>query len=120
MIVNKVQLVFTMLSVLFLTACYYDNEEELYGGKPCNVVTVSFSKDIMPLIQTECAISGCHVQGGNGNGIFDNYQNVKAKVDNGSLRNRVIIQRDMPPSGPLSNCQIAYIEEWINQGAPNN
>lgn len=117
---KKVQFFFVLMSVLFFTACYYDNEEELYGGTPCNVFTVSFSADIMPLIQTECAISGCHVQGGAGSGIFDNYQNVKAKVDNGSLSNRVIVQRDMPPSGPLSNCQIAYIEEWIKQGAPNN
>ncbi|MAC94992.1 MAG: hypothetical protein CMC96_05790 [Flavobacteriales bacterium] len=117
---SKSKFVLGILSVLFFFGCYYDNEEELYGGTPCNVVSVSFSKDIMPLIQTECAISGCHVQGGAGNGVFENYQNIKSKVDNGSLNNRVLVQRDMPPSSPLSNCQIEFIEEWIKQGAPNN
>lgn len=117
---NKMHLLAGLLSVLFLFGCYYDNEEELYGGTSCNVVSVSFSEDIMPLIQTECAISGCHVQGGGTPVIYDNYQNVKAKVDDGTLKDRVLVRRDMPPSGPLSSCQIAYIEEWINQGAPNN
>lgn len=117
---NKTHLAAGLLSVLFLFGCYYDNEEELYGGTSCNVVSVSFSEDIMPLIKTECATTGCHVQGGAGNGVFDNYSNVKAKVDNGSLKDRVIVQRNMPPNEPLSNCQIEYIEEWINQGAVDN
>lgn len=117
---NKLHFAAGLLTLLFLFGCYYDNEEELYGGTSCNVVSVSFSEDIMPLIQTECATSGCHVQGGTGNGIFDNYQNVKDKVENGSLKDRVLVRRDMPPNEPLSNCQIEYIEEWINQGAPDN
>ena len=106
--------------IVSLSACYYDKEDELYGGGSCEIVTVSFSKDIMPLIQSGCATTGCHVQGGSGNGIFENYQGVKDKVDNGSFKDRVITLRDMPPSSPLSNCQIAYIEAWINEGAPNN
>lgn len=117
---NKIVKIAVMLLIFGLSACYYDSEEELYGGLPCDPVNVSFSKDIMPLIQTECALSGCHIQGGLGTGIFSNYQNVKAKVDNGSLKNRVIVQRDMPPSSPLSDCQIAHIEAWINEGALNN
>lgn len=117
---NKIHFSIALLALVFLIGCYNDNEEELYGNTSCNIITVSFSKDIMPLIQAECATSGCHVQGGAGNGIFDNYQNVKAKVDNGSLMDRVVVQKSMPPSKPLSSCQVEYIEAWINQGAPNN
>ncbi len=109
-----------ILSLLFLASCYNDNEEELYGLIDCNPLDVSYSKDIEPLINSSCAISGCHVQGGSGTGIFANYENVKAKVDDGSFRQRVIVQKDMPPSSPLSDCQIKYIESWLNAGAPNN
>ena len=106
--------------VFGLSSCYNDKEDLLYGNDDCNPVDVSFSKDIQPLINTTCNKSGCHVQGGTGNGIFDNYDPIKAKVDNGSFRQRVLVQKDMPPSTPLSNCQLKYIESWLNAGAPNN
>lgn len=108
------------MAILLLFACYKDNEEELYSESECETAGASFSKDIAPLIQAECATPGCHVQGGSANGIFENYQNVKAKVDNGSFRNRVVVLKDMPPSSSLSNCQIAHIEAWLDAGAPNN
>jgi hypothetical protein len=108
-----------VMALLLLFSCYKDNEEELYGNTNCNTAEVSFSKDIQPLVQAECATSGCHVQGGNGI-IFENYQNVKDKVDKGSLKNRVVVLKDMPPNSSLSSCQIAHVEAWINAGAPNN
>lgn len=111
---------FGLVLVLSLSSCYYDKEDLLYGNDDCTVNSVSYSVDIEPIINTSCAISGCHVQGGSGNGIFDSYAGVKAKVDNGSFRQRVIVERDMPPTAPLSNCQIKYIEQWLNEGAPNN
>ena len=118
----KGTLLFAVLSVL--GGCYYDNEEELYEywyqQNTCDTVDVSFQEDIFPIIQGNCATTGCHVAGGSGNGIFENYANVKAKVDNGSFHNRVVVQRDMPPSQPLNDCQIAQIDSWINQGAPDN
>ena len=103
-----------------LASCYKDKEDLLYGDDNCEATTVSFSADIMPIIQSECGTSGCHVQGGNGNGIFDNYSTVKAKVDNGSLENRVIVERSMPKGGRLTNCQIDYIKKWLQDGALNN
>lgn len=108
------------LLILSFSACYYDKEDLLYGNDDCVVEGLSYSVDIEPIINSSCATSGCHVQGGSENGIFDSYAGVKAKVDNGSFRQRVIADRDMPPGSPLSNCQIKYIEEWLNQGAPNN
>lgn len=117
---NRILNICVLVMCVSLSSCYYDNKEDLYGDIPCDPVGVSFTKDIQPLIQTECAIYGCHIQGGAGYGVFENYQNIKAKVDNGSLRSRVIVQKDMPPSNPLSECQIAHIEAWINEGALNN
>jgi hypothetical protein len=28
--------------------------------------------------------------------------------------------RDMPPGGPLTDCQIIFIQEWVSRGAPND
>jgi hypothetical protein len=110
-------------SMLMLSSCYYDNEEELYEyynqQNVCDTTAVSFANDIMPMIQGNC-VTGCHVAGGSGNGIFENYAEVKAKVDNGSMNNRVVVARDMPPSGALTSCQILQMQAWILNGAPNN
>lgn len=110
-------------SMLMLSSCYYDNEEELYEyynqQNNCDTTAVSFATDIMPMIQGNC-VSGCHVAGGTGVGIFENYAEVKAKVDNGSMNNRVVVIRDMPPSSALTPCQIQQMQAWILNGAPNN
>lgn len=112
------------LMTMALTGCYYDNEEELYQyyyeNNQCDTANVTFADDIFPIIQGNCAISGCHIAGGAGNGIFENHAGVKAKVDNGSFFTRVIDQRDMPPGAPLNDCQIEKLTAWLNAGAPNN
>lgn len=106
--------------ITLLTACYYDKEELLYADDTCDSVGVSFSADIMPIINNSCATVGCHVQGGSGTGLLENYNQVLAKVNDGSFERRVTVQLDMPPSSPLSDCQLAHISQWISDGAPNN
>ena len=111
-----------LLITASLTGCYYDKEEELYpmSQQECDTTNISYSTDIEPIIANNCATSGCHQAGGNGNGIFTNYAGLKAKVDNGSLHNRVVVVRDMPPNSSLPECQVDKIDAWINAGAPNN
>jgi hypothetical protein len=112
-----------LFSIGLLSSCYYDNEEELYEyynqQNQCDTTAVSFVDDIMPMIQGNC-ITGCHVAGGTGNGIFENYAEVKAKVDNGSMMQRVVVAQDMPPGTTLTQCQISQMQAWILNGAPNN
>ena len=87
---------------LFMMGCYYDNVEELYpGGAPCDLESITYLNDIKPIIDTNCAISGCHVPG-TGRKDLTTYQGLKDIVNDGRLVDRVIIQKDMPPSQPLS------------------
>ncbi len=109
-----------ILLSLFLPACYYDKENLLYGSVDCDTSEVSFSNHILPIVQASCATSGCHTQGGGGNGIFENYNQVKDKIDNNSFYDRVIVAQDMPPGEALNDCQILLIQTWLDQGAPNN
>lgn len=116
----KIRILLICSSLVFMTSCYKDKEDLLYGTADCQTTSVTYSTDIEPLISGNCAISGCHVQGGTGTGLFENYDQTIAKINDGSFRRRVIVQKDMPPSAPLNECQIQKIEKWLQEGAPNN
>lgn len=109
-----------LLTSVFIISCYKDNEEELYGLTTCDANSVSFNTDIKPIIETGCHIVGCHVQGGSTPTLYENYDQIKASVDNGKFETRVLIDKTMPPSAPLTDCQIKFIQQWLNDGAPNN
>jgi hypothetical protein len=122
------------LLIVFFNACSSDELEEMEEDEEeemmeemfdCEGVDVSYTMDIVPIINETCALSGCHVSGGSGNGDFSTYAGLKAKADNGSLESRALIQMNMPPSnssGPtsLSDSQKLIIACWIQDGAPEN
>lgn len=108
-----------MVFLLLLAGCYYDNEEELYPGETCDVTEISYQVNIRPIIDANCALSGCHVpQTGRVN--FESFEGLKSVADDGRLEQRALINKDMPPSGPISSCDMKMIKAWLDQGAPNN
>lgn len=119
---NKISRAFAagFLFILVTTSCEFNNEEELYGKEIEPPAEVSFSTDIFPIIQMSCATTGCHTQGGFANGFFEDYAGINAKVNNGSLKQRVLVEGDMPPGGSLSDKDLAIIKAWLDNGAPNN
>lgn len=112
-----------LLLVAGLGGCYYDNEEELYPGRFCEVGVATdagyYAATVEPILQSRCAIPGCHVPGGTGPGDFNQYTEVKAKVDAGSFQQQVLQSRAMPPSGPLPSCELLKLQAWLDAGAPN-
>lgn len=110
-----------VLLTMVFSACYYDNEEELYPNDFCETTAVSWSVTIQPLMQTRCAIPGCHVPGAQTPDL-SNYNSVKAQADAGRIKARVIdgVPSIMPPSGRLPSCDQKKLEAWLLQGAPNN
>lgn len=76
-------------------------------------------KTIAPLVDAHC--NSCHSNGSN-DGDFMSYAGLKDKADNGSLYNRMVIVKDMPPSGStiLSDLEVSYMAAWIKQGSQNN
>lgn len=111
---------FILLLIIVLQSCYYDKEEELYGPVLCDIIDVSYATDVEPIINSSCATSGCHVAGGSGPGNFTNFNELEAKVANGSFENRVINQRTMPPGTQLQDCELQILQVWIDNGALNN
>ena|SRR5687768_6872689 len=83
----------------------------------------SFTGDIKPIIETKCAISGCH-NGDMGSDLdWNNFAAFHARAASGEVKFRVT-NRIMPPSdshgGPLTQEQIDAIACWSDQGALNN
>lgn len=111
---------FVLASVVMLSqnSCYYDNEVDQYGVAICDTTGISFSQDIMPIINANCI--SCHVQGGQQESSpFTSYQEIKNYSS--AMMERVNgVGGIMPPSGPISECNQSKIEAWVKAGAPNN
>lgn len=87
---------------------------------PCDSVNSKYSEVILPMMQANCAISGCHDGTGGAPGDFGTYADVKAVADNGKLADRVIVLKNMPPAGPLPDSLILKLNCWLGKGAQNN
>ena len=109
-----------LIGLFFLCAsCTYDNAEELYGEKECPPGGTSFSQTVAPIINLNCAVSGCHVNGQQQPTlesyaqISSNANKIKERTSNGT----------MPPSSSglsLSPEEIEAIACWVDSGAPDN
>ena len=85
----------------------------------CTGINPSFSTDVLPLIQTKCAInSDCHATGStNSGGPFTNFSQVSAKASNIKAQ---VSAGTMPKSGSITPAQKATLICWVNNGASNN
>ena len=109
---------FSLVSLVSLDACVYHD----FSDYVCTE-TYTFADDIRPIIETKCAISGCH-NGDMGPDLnWNNFEKFHQRVASGLVKYRVT-HRIMPPSfspeGPLSQEQINAIACWSDEGALNN
>lgn len=113
---KKSHLLLFIIGILLLPGC---KKEDALNNVDCSKVSSSYSSNIKPIISSNCTSSGCHNANSN-NGDFTTYEGLKAKADNGTLNTRVVEQKNMPPSQPLSLDDLKKIKCWIDSGAPNN
>jgi len=99
---------------------------------PCDSDSVYFAMQILPLFQSNCAMSGCHSASNPQDGVnLTSYQAVmnSGVISAGSPGNsdlyEAITETDPdkimppPPRTPLTSQQIQMIQTWIQQGARN-
>jgi hypothetical protein len=120
----KGSLIFTLLLLLF-SACYNDNEYDLYPfpSTSCDTIEVTYSKSIVPILTTNCIV--CHSTAVHeGNVILDTYEGASTVALNGMLWGGVNWENGFVPmpkgKSKLPDCDLAKIRIWIKQGAPNN
>jgi uncharacterized membrane protein len=127
-----------LLFLGILMACKHDVPQPEPSNDPtvsenCSEDTVYFQNDILPLLVSNCAMSGCHDEASSRDGIIlTDYVQVMStgSVAAGNSGNsdlmEAITENDpdkiMPPpgNGSLTGEQINLIQTWINQGALNN
>ena len=114
--------------ILFSLACTKKNEQELAQSVTpvvCNTDSLSYSKDIVPILESYCY--SCHGDGntgGSGGINLDGYANLKVRVDNGQLVGCVTHASGfvpMPYGQPqMPDCEVSKVAAWVSQGAVNN
>lgn len=103
------------------------------NNNPCDPNKVYFVNDVLPILMSSCAYTGCHDAATAKEGVvLDNYANImrtgRVIVGNAwsSKLYEAITETDpediMPPApkSKLDPAQITTISRWINEGALNN
>ncbi len=109
--------------MLFMVSCKHNPEIAI-------TPEMSFSNDVKPIINSNCAQSGCHGATNYEEFQLLTYDQVLSKSKTGNEATSAILYKaiigkgaeDMPPSPntPLNELQIKRILLWMQQGAKNN
>jgi hypothetical protein len=109
-------LILFLLSLLWILSCRHTANID-------NLPVVCFEKEVLPIFQRNCAISGCH-DGSHEGRAFNSYVNISREVTPGKPYSSNLYQaiignggNIMPPSTPLSLENRTIISVWIEQGA---
>jgi hypothetical protein len=119
---------------LFVFGCTNKKADQINPAPPptggqtnpgCDTTNVTFSGTIQPILQQNCAISGCHTSATRAGGYsYETYAGFMQVVQNGRVLgaiNHTAGYVPMPENAPkLSDCAILKITHWIEIGAPNN
>jgi uncharacterized membrane protein len=113
---------FVIVMIAVMQGCYYDKEELLYPGTnvpaDCATVSAKFGADVSPLMATQCATAGCHNSAAAGGLVLQTHAQISAAKE--AVRQRAIVEKSMPPAGPLTPAQVNTLKCWLDAGAPNN
>jgi hypothetical protein len=117
--ISHFQWLIFVFSVFFLiTSCTHNAVLD-------NIPELCFDRDVLPIFQNSCAISGCHDGAGESGLLLNSYVPISNAVDPGkpyssSVYKAIIAtsgENRMPPDQPLSLDNRTIIRLWIEQGA---
>ncbi len=117
----------TIFLFLFISSCYYDKEDLLYGNPnaPCTdtISNISYTQHVVPVLRQYCY--NCHTGNFPSGGItMGTYNTDKAIALTGKLYGSVNHSPGYIPMpegmSKLNSCQIMAIRKWIDAGLLNN
>jgi hypothetical protein len=111
----------SVLFFLFFASCVNNKKDEPIPITASECGSITYTANVVPIIQQNCTTPYCH-DAGSVNGNFNNYEELKIRVDDGRFRNSVIEGKTpvMPQTGKLPDAQIRILQCWLNNGAPKN
>ena len=104
-----------VFGTLFAISC--KTQKKSTTEDACGSPAPGYSSSIKSIVENKCAIEGCHARG---RGDFRVFENFKRKLDAGEVKEKVIVQKSMPPDGALPAYEIKLIECWLKDGAKEN
>jgi hypothetical protein len=123
--------IITLLTIT-LFCCTNDKTPLIDVSSQCADIEATYDFNIKPIIDNSCALGGCHVTGGDGPGVYVNYNNLIPFIEDGSFKRTVIDQKDdpiigMPPDYATNGAPLDLTEEelelvkcWVDRGYPEN
>ncbi len=109
--------------IFFVTSCsskkdYVNTPPPHPGGNECATVNAKFTASVFPLMQSKCAISGCHSSTSMAGGFaWTSYAAISAQA---AAINTAVQSGVMPKTGSLTAAEKLIIKCWVGSGAPNN
>lgn len=100
--------------LLALPACDKDDNDQ---GPDCNLPgadNLTYTLHIKRIIDEQCV--SCHSGSGPGPGNYTTYEGLKGDLDNGDVLESVVIEKNMPQGGGMSQAQRDSINCWIKSG----
>jgi hypothetical protein len=135
----KKNILFLFVISAALSGCYYDNVEELNllsSDRACYdtsaTVALNYNSNVKWIIEGSCGTIGaqgnsCHGSNTSASFPLTTYTEIKNCINNptrkflSSIKQTPDANYPMPKGGgKLTDCQIKVIENWINQGMPEN
>lgn len=118
---------FLLVGIAVLASCTHLPNVPDPAPEPCDPGIVDFTNEIYPMIQSNCAMSGCHASPYPADGInLSTYSGIMEEVKPGNPNDSKLYEvlfetgddlMPPPPMAPLSAAQKARIRLWIEQGA---
>jgi uncharacterized membrane protein len=119
LIIHLLLLLFPVLGIVMrITSCSHDALIE-------DIPEVCFERDVLPVFQNSCGISGCHDDNGESALVLNSYVSVSHAIVPGKpysseIYKAIIAKSEddrMPPGNPLPLEKRTLIRLWIEQGA---
>ena len=119
-----------LIGTLFLSNCTDDKLPEPIPPSFCDTTVTSYNLNIKPIIDNNCAYSGCHLDSPIAPGNFSSYTGLEIFLS--TFEERVIIEKDdeehgMPPfyapagrPQDLTEEELELITCWVEAGYPED
>ncbi|MEI6814987.1 MAG: hypothetical protein WCL14_00145 [Bacteroidota bacterium] len=117
-------LIISFLIISIVTSCTYSKKEMVAAPKAFICTdTVHYAISIKPIVQSQCAIYGCHVNKGGANAVdYSTVAGVQSQASQIPIRLNLPFNdiHHMPNNATLTQQQIQDFTCWVNQGAKDN
>lgn len=115
-----------LLFLIFVGLTLLETSCDNAKAPPCEceitpLPSLTYDEDIAPIINSKCAVSGCHVSGTGTPGVFPDYAGLKPYLngETNGFEDRVIIRKNMPQinSGfDLTDEEFRLLSCWVCTG----